>query len=173
MMINIIFSIIKFIFLIILINGCRSSDEENELTRYIQNIKLRQGKPILPLPKFAHISYVFSQNKNWRDPFNPILMVKKNDSTLNKQHQNQILGQFSLDTLKFVGILKQGNKCWALISQPNLVITRIKVGDYIGKDFRRVFAIHDDSLELEELNQVTGQWKRQLTTLKLTIAARS
>ncbi len=85
-----------------------------------------------------------------------------------QDHVKQDLEAFSLDTLKFVGILRQSNEIWGLIELPDSQIMRVRMGDYIGQNDGHVRMIKNDFIQLEEtIKNRSGMWEKHITTLDL------
>ena len=74
---------------------------------------------------------------------------------------------FSLATLQWVGMLRQGSKVWALLKSPNGTLTRVGVGDEIGNHHDKVVAINDNVMKIESimLTQGMAQKKEMLMPL--------
>ena len=159
------------ILLALLVVGC-DSYEDAGLTRYIKKIKSRPAKPIEPIPKFEPLSkFKYPENANRRNPFKPVAIEKQAtiaapDTTRPKQP----LEAFPLDSLAFVGVLQQGRNNWALIRQPGDIISRVKAGDYMGKNFGQVISVSDDAIVVEETVQVGGNWEKKKAVIKLQTA---
>lgn len=155
--------------LILFLTGCDSSDQD-DLTRYINEVKLRKPAPIEPLPEFSPIeTYVYPANPASRNPFKPKVHDTGADKYAPDTHrQKQPLERFPLDALRFVGVLKQGGTIWGLISQPGGIISRVSVGDYMGQNFGRIVSISNSSLKLEERVQSSGTWDIKITTFNLS-----
>lgn len=154
--------------MVALIAACASSADE-ELSHYINEVKIRSAKPIEPIPVFIPLEkFIYPEQDNRRSPFKQKEVIKAVDPFApDTKRIKQALEQFPLDALKFVGVLKQGTVVWALISQPNGDVTRVKIGDYMGQNFGRVIRINDTTLKLEETIQVAGKWERKITTFNL------
>lgn len=148
--------------------GCGSS-ENGDLKKYLRKIKSRPPQPIEPIPTFVlPKQYSYPENKKRRSPFSPIAKAAKKDVLApNLKRQRQPLEAYSLDSLKFVGILEINSTIWGLIKQPNGIVTRIKPGDYIGKNFGQVQKISDDRIDIVETMQVAGKWEKKPVSLKL------
>lgn len=168
MIINKQLSEVLLIGLITLLLGACSGDN-NDLNKYINDIKHRPAMPIEPIPKFAPLPiFKFPENDARRSPFKPGDVKNKNDLFApDKNRKKEALEEFPLDALKFVGTLKQGSEVWALIKQPDGKITRVRVGNYLGQNYGRVIVIKDDLIKLEESIKNSGKWEKQVTTLNL------
>ncbi|MBI2785783.1 MAG: pilus assembly protein PilP [Legionella longbeachae] len=145
------------------------SDDNQDLIQYINEIKHRKTKEVDPLPSFAPLpSFQFPDNGERRSPFKSIAQKKQVD--LNEPDTKRIkqpLEAFPLDSLKFVGTLKQGSDTWALIEQPNKDITHVRIGNYMGQNFGRIASISSESIELIETTKSSGKWEKHKTTIKL------
>lgn len=76
------------------------------------------------------------------------------------------LENFSLDSLLFVGLMRQKNKVFALISTPDASISLVKTGDYIGNHHGKIILIKDQRIHIRE-DVVVGSESSQITTLHL------
>lgn len=145
----------------VILIACGSSSDD--LNHYINTIKSRPAKPIEPIPAFAQLStFSYPENVVRRNPFIPLSPKQQEDLfEPNSQRPKQPLEAFPLDTLKFVGILRQDGKIWGLIMQPGGLVSRIKVGDYMGQNYGQVLAIKDKWINLEETIKINGKWKKR------------
>ncbi|WP_412754117.1 pilus assembly protein PilP [Legionella londiniensis] len=142
---------------------------EDDLQRYMHEIKSRPSRPIEPIPEFeTPQKFKYPEEEKRRSPFKPIVALEKKDLLApNLDRPRQPLEAFPLDALKFVGILKEGPTIWGLISQPGGLITRVKPGDYMGKNFGQIIKITEDTILLQETVQIGGKWEKKTITLKL------
>ena len=157
--------LVMVLILSVFIVGC-SSSEDNELSRYINSVKLRPAKPIEPLPQFTPLpKFVFPENDARRSPFKP--KVVDQGVAPNEKRPKQPLEAFPLDALKFVGLLREGSTIWALIQEPDGLVTRVKPGDYMGQNYGLIKNIKEKTIELEEAVQVDGKWEKRKISLNL------
>ena len=152
-----------------LLIACGASDDE-ALNRYINMVKARPAKPIEPLPEFKPLAqFKFPEDDHRRSPFKPKESEEKNTFTPNIKRPKQPLEAFPLDALKFVGELKQGATVWALISQPDGLVTRVKPGDYMGQNYGQIVLIKDKVIQLQEAVQVNGKWEKRAVSINLSV----
>jgi type IV pilus assembly protein PilP len=71
----------------------------------------------------------------------------KPDRTRPKEY----LERFELDTLSMVGTLAMDGALWGLLRDPDGVVHRVAVNNYIGKNHGRVTSIEETQLGLSEL----------------------
>lgn len=154
---------------ILTLSAC--SGDTKELEKYITDTKSRPAKPVEPVPAFTPVSpFRYPTGLSRRDPFKQISVAQKqSDFEPNKNRAKQPLEFFPLDSLKFVGILRQGASVWGLIAEPNGQVTRIMPGDYMGQNFGRVISIKEDGIKLEEVIRSQGKWEKKFITLNLNV----
>jgi len=161
--------IIMLILLALSLIACGSSEEE-DLDKYIYRIESRPPKPIEPIPSIIAMNkFIFPENDARRSPFRPKVQVQPDRYAPNTNRPKQPLEAFALDSLKFVGTFKDGGTLWALISQPSHLVTRVKVGDYLGKDYGQIMSINEKSLDVEETVQSEGKWIKRKIKLDLRV----
>ena len=69
------------------------------------------------------------------------------------------LERFELDTLEMVGTFSKETSDWALVKDPDGVIHRVSVGNYVGKNHGKVFSIREDQVALSEfIADGAGGW---------------
>lgn len=151
-----------------LLIGC-SHPKMDRLNRYILAIKARPGGKIEPIPKFDTIpSFSYPESLNKRNPFRPVVSSHvKNQYAPDSRRSKEILEGYPLDSLKFVGTLKENDLIWALIKTPNGQIFRAQVGSYLGQNYGRIMRITADKIIIEERIQNDGQWEKRMTTFQL------
>ncbi len=156
------------VFLSLALVACSSSNG-NGLDKYINRIKARPPIPIEPLPEFKQLpKFIFPEVDSRRSPFKP--RVAETDTfSPNIKRPKQPLESFPLDALKFVGILKQGPIVWALIKQPEGLISRVKPGDFMGQNYGQITSIKDKVIQLDEAVQVEGKWEKRHITINLSM----
>ena len=126
--------------------------------------------PIEPLPEFKPLSkFIFPETDNRRSPFKARVVEQADIFSPNIKRPKQPLEAFPLDALKFVGILKQSPIVWALIKQPEGLVTRVKPGDYMGQNYGQITAIKDKVIMLDEAVQVEGKWEKRHIKINLKV----
>ena len=150
--------------------GCGSSGTDPDLTRYIFEVKNRPAVPIDPLPDFKPLAkFTYPEADARRSPFKPKVLVQTDQFAPNVKRPKQPLEAFPLDALKFVGILEQGPLIWALIKQPDGLISRVKPGDYMGQNYGQIVGIKEKIIQLDELVQLNGKWDKKRIVINLSV----
>lgn len=161
---------ILYFSLLFLLIGCSSSEDE-QLQEYIKQVKARPKKPIEPIPEIKPLPiFVFPEQDTRESPFKQHFETPESVSDNNSPdilRKKQFLETMSLDSLKFVGTLKEGGQYWALILQPNGRISHVTVGHYMGKNYGKIILIQDSRLRLEENFKINGKWTNKITTIDL------
>ena len=141
----------------VLLSAC--SGRQDDLNRYIAEVKARPATPIPPIPPVrTYTPYVY-EGLMGRDPFRQST-TEGSDQVAQSgpakgprpdlQRPREYLERFELDTLSMVGTFSKESSDWALIRDPDGVVHRVAVGNYIGKNHGKVNGISDSEVELSE-----------------------
>lgn len=134
--------------------------EMNDLTVYIDEVKARPADPIPPIPPVKTYSPYAYEGQTGRDPFRASTSEGSDDSAAvtnsngpkpDRTRVKEYLERFELDTLAMVGSLAMEEARWALIRDPDGVVHRVSVENYIGRNHGRVTSIRDTQVGLSEL----------------------
>lgn len=174
--------IASFICMLLNMGGCVSNDI-SDLDQYVQEVLLRPGGRIEPLPEIKpYEAYAYqSAAKDARDPFKLFYqkseeqMVDDQDSGLTKEMEDEIkfrnkeeLEQFELDSLRMVGLMESEDNQWGIIKDPDGVVHRIKVGNYMGRNTGKVLNVFEDRIEVREIvRNSQGRWEERQAAIAL------
>ncbi len=158
--------IVTLILLSTLMVAC--SGREDDLNRYIAEVKARPATPIPPIPPVrTYTPYVY-EGLLGRDPFRQSTsegsdQVAQSGNAKGPrpdlQRPREYLERYELDTLSMVGTFSKESSDWALIRDPDGVIHRVAIGNYIGKNHGKVNHISNDEVQLSEfIADGTGGW---------------
>ncbi|MDH5610952.1 MAG: pilus assembly protein PilP [Gammaproteobacteria bacterium] len=133
------------------------SKDINDLQDFIAQTKASGVGSVRPIPQFRpYQSFAYSAN-DLRDPFVAAIDLAEDPGTVkNSLHPEtdrpkQQLEVFPLDTLSMVGTLEQNDNSWGLIKDPQNVVHKVKLGDYMGQNEGRVTGITETSIYLVEI----------------------
>ena len=165
-------------YLLSMLGGCTPGTDE--VQKWVLEQKAIKGAPLDPPPAiktFETFEYTLSAPDD-RDPFD-LPTKEEADQAVNagpRPDQNRTrepLESFPLDGLKMVGTLGTANAPEGLLKDPEGVIRRVHVGNYIGQNYGRITAINEAQIELVELvpNQ-TGGWVERQTSISLADASK-
>lgn len=136
------------------LTGCTQSVDD--LYAYIDQAKSAYVGSVKPIPQFKpYESFTYSA-ADLRDPFEAAIDIEEEadkDDLLSpdKTRPRQPLEAFSLDSLRMVGVLEQGDNLWGLIEDPKQVVHRVKVGNYLGQNEGAITGINEGEIFLVEI----------------------
>jgi len=144
------------------------SDDQDNLNRYIAEVKARPAAPIPPIPTVqTYTPYVYDGLAG-RDPFRTSTSEGADETVVGTagdgprpdlQRTREYLERFELDTLTMVGTFSKESSEWVLIRDPDRVVHRVAVGNYMGKNHGKVTLIEPDEVDLTEfIADGAGGW---------------
>ena len=141
---------------------------QDDLNQYIAQVKARPPSPIPPIPPVRTYTPYTYEGLLGRDPFRQSTSEGSDEVAASTnttgprpdlQRPKEYLERFELDTLQMVGTFEKASNEWALIRDPDGVVHRVAVGNYIGKNYGRVLGIQPDEVELSEfISDGLGGW---------------
>ncbi|MFW5442889.1 MAG: pilus assembly protein PilP [Methylococcaceae bacterium] len=163
-------------FLVLGMGGCVDSDV-SDLTQYIHSVKAKPKGIIQPLPEIKVVEPFIFNPEGLRDPFRPVetaVIDERTDISIGSglrpdaSRRKEQLENFSLDTLRMVGIVRMNNDLWALVKATEGTIHRVQKGNYMGRNHGEIIRILDDRIELMEIvPDKPGSWREQQASLAL------
>ena len=168
--------VFTFMALLTLLTAC-TDNAISDLENYVKSVKSRPAARIAPLPEFkTYETFAYSANE-LRDPFelfqNEAELVQSAGAAYSgpkpdEKRNKETLEQYPLDTLRFVGQLEKDDEQWAIVTSPDSLVHRVKVGNYIGQNFGKITAVTESQLEITELIQDgMGGWIERDAALSL------
>lgn len=165
------------------LSACVSTDI-SDLENQVSEIMTRPGGRIEPLPEVKpYEAYTYKSGiENATNPFKLFYVQKPKisdesvvDDGLTEEMEREIrnrnreeLEQFELDSLRMVGTIDNENNNWAIVLDPNGVVHRVKVGNYIGTNIGKIINIYEDKIDLREIVQDSnGRWEEREAALAL------
>jgi type IV pilus assembly protein PilP len=146
--------------------GCSSEEDPHQ---WVAKEKAKKGAPLQPLPVVRTFETFLYKDQDLRDPFGP--SAEEQDQAANQgPHPDQNRARepmeaFPLDGLKMSGTLGLAQQIEGLVRDPDGVVHRVHVGNYLGQNYGRITAIGENHIELVELvpNGAGGWMERQAT----------
>ncbi len=164
------------------VGGCVSKDV-SDLDYYIEGVLAKPGGRIEPLPEIKpYEAYAYQSGAlNARDPFRLFFqkdedaLEEEQDSGLTKEMEDEIkhrnkeeLEQFELDSLRMVGTMESEDNQWGIIQDPDGVVHRIKVGNYMGRNTGKILNVFEDRIEVREIvRNSQGRWEERQAAIAL------
>ncbi len=167
----------------LLLGGCVSRDM-SDLESYAQKTLARPGGRLEPLPEIRpYEAYTYqSGGAGARNPFKlfyekqPEQVADAQESGLTEEMEHELrhrnreeLEQFELDSLAMVGTLENSGEEWAIVRDPDGVVHRVKVGNYLGLNVGKITNIYEDRIELREIiKDSQGRWQEREAAVALS-----
>jgi type IV pilus assembly protein PilP len=138
-----------------LITAC--SQDNADLQTFIAQTKSAHVGSVKPIPQFQPYESFSYSAADLRDPFVATVDLENQDTTKTSlldprsTRPKQPLEAFPLDTLSMVGILEQNDQLWGLIKDPQNIVHRVQVGNYMGQNEGRIIEINESAVYLVEI----------------------
>jgi len=150
-----------------LLSACMG--QQDDLNRYISEVKARPSTPIPPIPPVRTYTPYKYEGLTGRDPFRQSTSEGSDQVAQSGgpakgprpdlQRAREYLERYELDTLQMVGTFSKETSDWALIRDPDGVVHRVSVGNYLGKNHGKVSGISFDEVQLSEfIADGVGGW---------------
>lgn len=154
-----------------LLIGC-DNQEGDDLDQFMRDAANDMHPRIEPLPEVKpYIPLQYNADGVLQDPFEPRKAKAKGAGTIQPDlnRPKEPLEAYPLESMKFVGLLEKKKLSFGLIEIPDKTVQQIKVGNYIGQNFGRVYAIRENGIDIKEIvqDEVTGDWVERQTSLDL------
>ena len=160
---------------VLLLSACADGDAMVELQDYVQSVVNRPPGQIEPLPEFvSYESFTYSA-ASLRSPFEipidisaQIRSQQNNDVRPDENRPREPLENFALSNLVMMGTIARSGRTWALVRDETGLITRVTVGNYMGRNHGRITAVAQNQIELVEIVPTgDGGWLERPETLRL------
>lgn len=139
--------------------GCGGGADVSDLQQFMTEQRARPAKPIEPLPKVTpYEPFTYNPSASaLRSPFQPPIKVdvvnRQKGSQLIKPDETrvkQFLEGFNIEQFEMVGTLSNDTGKFALLQGAGGV-HRVKVGDYIGRNYGKIGSISDSQIDVVEV----------------------
>lgn len=162
-----------------MLGGC-ADDNYTDLQAYVAEVKARQKGTVEPLPEVKTVEPFVLTTEDLRDPFltdikeeEPEEETSKLDSGIrpDSTRPREELEAYELDSLRMMGTVIQLGQTWGLVRAKDGTIHRVKVGNYMGKNYGKVINIKENQIELIEIiSESPGTWRERKAALDLSEA---
>jgi len=167
--------------------GCGGGSDA-DLRSYVAEVKTRPGTPIEDLPPIApYVVYTYPCDGvvPCPDPFEPFFLeppdpcsnpeapgcgpgTTSGGPTPDFDRNREELESYPLDGLRMMGTLEKGDQFWAILRDPDSIIHRVQVGNYIGQNHGKITEITEDKIALLEIvPDGRGGWEEREAELAL------
>jgi len=155
----------------------------SDLEQYVQEVLQRPAGGVDPIPEFPQVEpYVYLPGGRL-DPFWALSDEQPGDVAAGEGGQTTLpadwqiiifnrnkeeLETFELDSLRMVGTMDRGGNFWGIIQDPEGVVHRVQLGNYMGKNNGEIVYLAEGQIELRELAQDgQGRWGERTAYLRL------
>ena len=160
------------------LTACGSGDL-SDLHEWVGNVRKHQKGAVEPLPEIKTVEPFVFKPEDIRDPF---VQNEKTEQQEEAKGDNGIhpdttrakedLESYELDALRMVGTINQGGILWGLVKAADETIHRVRVGNYMGRNFGKIIRIKEGQIELLEITPDSpGGWRERKASLDLAEAA--
>lgn len=166
-----------------LASGCVSRDM-TDLENRVSEVLARKGGKIEPLPPIKpYERYLYQAGElNLRDPFQSFAAASKEVEQVDKitdakqqeyaneilTHNREELENHELDALRMVGVMEDTDDLWGIVRDPEGVVHRVQVGNYVGRNFGKIINIQEDRIDIREITRdAQGRYEEREASLAL------
>ena len=157
----------------------------SDLRSYVAEVKTRKGTRIQELPPIEpYVVYTYPCNDviQCNDPFEPFFQeTPRAPDDGGNQNQTQTTGPkpdfdrnreelegYPLDGLRMMGTLEKEEQFWGIVRDPDAIIHRVQVGNYIGQNHGKIVAITEEKIQLLEIvPDGRGGWEERNAEIAL------
>lgn len=164
---------VKLLILSSLIALTACSEEHSDLQSWMQEQRAAAKLNIKPAEKPEPTKPVIYITPQLSGPhaFSALKMrsAAQNANAPDMNRAKELLENYSLENLKFVGSIGTTNNLSGLIEVDGHIYT-VKAGNYIGQNYGRISKVTPDGLEIiEVVEDADGNWVNRPTTLTATV----
>ncbi|MDH5179967.1 MAG: pilus assembly protein PilP [Gammaproteobacteria bacterium] len=155
---------------LLLLTAC-SGGRYGDLESFIEEVKTSQKGRIDSLPEVKPYAAFTYDAKELRNPFTPYVQetIAPGPNPTKTTRKREPLEQYPLDSLTFVGHLEKSGVRWGLIAAPDSAIYRVKIGNYLGKNYGKIVSISESNIKLVEIiPSGNGGWVDREASLVLS-----
>lgn len=154
-----------------------------DLRSYVAEVKTRKGTRIEELPPIEpYVVYTYPCDEPIQcvDPFEPFYLepprpppgseaeAASNGLSPNFDRNREELESYPLDGLRMMGTLEKNEEYWGIVRDPDAIIHRVQVGNYIGQNHGKITSISEDRIELLEIiPDGRGGWEERSAQIAL------
>jgi len=143
--------------------SCVQQDPLTDLKAYVQEQDSRPKGTIPPPPEFIAPDFVSYTASSKRSPFEvprPVELVQvekeapKSNVKPNLARVKEYLETFRIENISLVGTIfgyDDDETLWALVKDGQGEVHRVKVGNYLGRNFGRIIDINETQIDLIEI----------------------
>jgi type IV pilus assembly protein PilP len=159
----------------LLLSACTESF--TELEGYVKTTLAKAPPQLEPIPPIKDFPVQEYPIEGLRDPFDTgeeqLLASGTSDTPVDDPDCPDLtripedLEEFPTDALDMVGTMAQNGGYFGLIKDPDGVVHRVQVNNYLGQNYGQILSIAEDKIELEERVKEGAGCERKTQTIAL------
>ena len=157
---------------ILALAGCSAG--MSDLEQKVNDIKKQKSTAIEPIPQIKQYEAYAYDPAGRRDPFAAV-EPKRNAAGFDNNglrpdlnRNKEPLEEFTLDSLRMVGVIEAGGKTFAMVKAPDNVIHRVTLKDHMGQNYGEIVKISESEVSLTEIvPDGFGGWMQRPAALAL------
>jgi len=134
------------------------NQDTSDLQAFIAETKARPAAPVAPFEEPEQAPSHRYPTGLERDPFSRLSFAepRRTEETVSGPRPDgnrprESLESYPLDALRMSGLLEREGDRWALVSDPQGTVHRVREGNYLGQNHGRIVSISERRIELLEL----------------------
>jgi len=158
----------------VLVVACGSNESQQDLIDFINENKQRAPGTVKEPPKIAAYKAFTYDAYQLRSPFEqPLAIVNETIVSPSSNvkpdliRQQERLEEYDLINLEMVGTLERNGILWALISDSDGGIERVRVGNYLGTNYGKISNITRDRIDIVEIVASGDAWLERPNLLQI------
>lgn len=157
---------------ILALSACTPAHED--LNQWMNDTRQQAKSKVIPFeaPSVSQAKTYTPPNHSGLNAFDSkrLNAAQQGANAPNTNRPKEVLENFSLETLKYVGTLSKGNRVTGYVEADGHVYT-VQPGTYIGQNYGRIQSITPDLITITELVEDTyGNWTYRKAELPLSSA---
>lgn len=159
---------------VLLLAACSNNEEMIELQNYVQQTVNRPPGQIEPIPAFRSYEPFQYSAASLRSPFDVPLdisqIIRNQDSDVrpDENRPRELLENYALSNLTMVGTITRSGTEWALMLDETGLVSRVTVGNYLGRNHGRIIGISETQIDLIEIVPTgDGFWIERPQTVQM------
>lgn len=156
----------------ILLAAC--APDMGDLAQRVAAVKAEKSRAIEPIPQIKQYEAFTYDAAARRDPFAAALTRRgtggfdANGLRPDLNRNKEPLEEFTLDSLRMIGLIESAGRTYAMIKAPDGVIHRVVVKDHLGQNYGEVTRITESEVSLIEIiEDGFGGWMQRPASLAL------
>lgn len=144
--------------LLLILSACSNNADMIELQDYVNAVVNRPPGAIEPPPEFVSYEAFTYSAASLRGPFDVPVDVsnaardpRSSEVMPDENRSREYLEEFAIGSLVMVGTLSRDNATWALVRDETGNVSRVAVGNYMGRNHGRIVNISSLQIDLMEI----------------------